>query len=361
MYAGEKMSSAAIGLKKRNHKQHRNEPQLINFTRILTYTRETLIILPPDLVDFFTTLYGLNLLFRQYSNPTLLVQNEKILFFLKWCFNMYNFKVINSNDEEGISSLNRSRFDLIVLLTPSIPDDVRKYIQASKETVIITQEQSPCSQLANLLARTDKKSLYERYFDQSCCACRIYPDMNEFHVQFPLRERQIIESRNMLKYLDNSGTGKTILIDISTGKSGKKFSDRQISSLIKLINGKVASSILLLDWEQRRYSKLKLKSLIEKPFFLSGENMELLLAHLANTNLIISPNTNFYHIAGLVDTPRIGIFMEDEHPYFFKAPGSNAVFVKKFRSLPYDEITDEIAKLARGKGEKTEERKTEKG
>jgi ADP-heptose:LPS heptosyltransferase len=101
--------------------------------------------------------------------------------------------------------------------------------------------------------------------------------------------------------------------------------------------------------------------LIEKPFFLSGENMELLLAHLANTNLIISPNTNFYHIAGLVDTPRIGIFMEDEHPYFFKAPGSNAVFVKKFRSLPYDEITDEIAKLARGKGEKTEERKTEKG
>jgi len=344
------MSSASIRLKKRNHKQARKEFQPINFTRILMYAREILIILPSDLIDFFTTMYGLNMLFRQYSNPTLLVQNEKTLFFLKRCFNMYNFKVIRQDqDNEGEPPLKYRRFDLILLLTPNISDDIRKYLSDSKEAVIVAQEQSPYSKFADFLTRVDGKSLYEQYFDQSCCTCRIYPSISEFYVHFPVQERYINESRNMLDTLDNSRIGKTILIDISTGKGGTKFSDKQIASLVKLASEKVAGSILLLDWKQRRYDKLKLKSLIEKPFFLSGENIELLLAHLVNTDIIISPNSIFYHLAGLVNTARIGIFMEDEYPYFFETPRGKAVFVKKFRSLPYDEISDEMVRLARAK------------
>lgn len=341
------MSSSFISLKKRNPKQGK-ELQPINFTRTLKYARETLIVLPSDLIDFFTTMYGLNMLFRQYSNPTLLIQNEKTLFFLKQCFNLYNFKIINQN-EDPISNLQENKFNLIILLTNSISGDIEKYLSSSNKSVIIAQKESPCSWLANLLTRSDKKSLYERYFDQSCCTCRIYPPINEFYVHLQVRERLVSTSRNMLRGLDNSGTGKTILIDISTGKGGTKFSDKQISSFVRLASEKVASSVLLLDWEQRRYNKLKLKALIEKPFFLSGENMELLLAHLANANAIISPNTYFYHIAGLVNTPRIGVFMENEYPYFVDTPKSKTVFVKKFRTLPYDEISEEIVRLVKTK------------
>jgi ADP-heptose:LPS heptosyltransferase len=322
----------------------------INFTKILSNPQKILVILSSDMIDFLQSLTALSLLLNNYSNTTLLVPEKDYLSFLERCLRKLNFDYYLYKENKIPDEITNETFDLIIILAKEVTGETKSYLRESDQSIKAGLDDFLQLELINHITRTEKsQSRKEKYFNQICGLIGKSPisrgDMSRFQVQLKISDDKLKVSRKILDYLDVSKIGRWIFLDISSGMNSTTFSEKQLCQLIKLIQDRTKASLFLLDWNEKRYDKLRLKGLIQKPFFISEQDIYLLTAHLANAKMIISPNSKLFHIAQLVNTKTVGVFLPKEKEYFFKTNNNLEFVVNNFRYIHIGELVDSIVEF----------------
>ncbi|MBL7108182.1 MAG: hypothetical protein ISS38_02675 [Candidatus Cloacimonetes bacterium] len=318
----------------------------INFTEILTNPKNILVILSSNMMNFLNSLDALALLLHKHQNVTLLVHKKEHLFFLERCLKNLKFDFYLFDEEELPEEILNNKFDTIIILSQKVDDNISRYLHKNDLSVKAALDDFAQPELINYKTRTEKSQcLKEKYFSQICGILGEDFDSKQFQMDFNISDSKLKSSQKILNYLDVSKAGEWIFLDISTGLNSTIFSDKQLAEIIRFVREKISGTLFLIDWNQERYDKLKLKGVIPKPFFVSEQDISLLTAHLANAKILISPNTELYHIAQLLKTRTAGALLPDEKKYFFESDKDLEFEVENFKSLQIDEFIEQVTEF----------------
>ncbi len=177
-------------------------------------------------------------------------------------------------------------------------------------------------------------------------------DPEEFNSRWPLPLEKLRQMAQQVHFHKPNPDQMLIGVDPNVGKMGKGFALENIQFLVRQLSSQLACKILPLGYPQGggRLDKFE-ASLSEVPVGLQRDTLLEMILLLAQCDLFVSGNTDFFHFAVAQGVPAIGLFSKADGPQWMPRgrPRARVIPVTKGEKVDIETLMEAVEGVTQGR------------
>ncbi len=177
-------------------------------------------------------------------------------------------------------------------------------------------------------------------------------DPEELNSRWPLPLEKLRQMAQQVHFHKPNPDQMLIGVDPGLGKTGHGFALENTQFLVRQLSSQLACKILPLGYPQdnKRLEKFE-ASLSEVPVGLQRDTLLEMILLLAQCDLFVSGNTDFFHFAVAQGVPAIGLFSKDDGPQWTPRgrPRARVIPVTKGEKVDIETLMEAVEGVTQGR------------
>jgi ADP-heptose:LPS heptosyltransferase len=177
-------------------------------------------------------------------------------------------------------------------------------------------------------------------------------DADELNSRWPLPLEKLRQMAQQIHFHKPNPDQMLIGVDPGLGKAGRGFALENIQFLVRQLSSQLACKILPLGYPQGGGRQEKFEaSISEVPVGLQRDTLLEMILLLANCDLFVSGNTDFFHFAVAQGVPAIGLFSKEDEPHWMPRgrPRAKVIPVTKGEKVDIETLMEAVEGVTQGR------------